>query len=161
MQPPLPFAVRVGWSLYAYPAFGDAFNLLKEAVHKLELEQPWSFEAHPKAKLLKRVLDLILNEIPRDPAAAEFILGNTLGAPHRHWRRANFLGRFRLFFRFSSAHRAIVYVWVNDANTLRKAGSRTDPYAIFIRRLRESDPPSGWDDLFRKAKAKIHLQSEE
>jgi toxin YhaV len=74
-----------------------------------------------------------------------------LGPAHRHWRRARFLGRFRLFYRFSTVQKAIVYVWVNDETTLRKAGARTDPYAIFNKRLRDGDPPEDWDGLFLKA----------
>jgi hypothetical protein len=95
-------------------------------VQKLKKEQPERYAGHPKAKLLKRILELILNEIPRNPNSVEYQLGNTLGPAHRHWRRAKFLGRFRLFYRFSTAHRAIVYAWVNDETTLRKADSRTD-----------------------------------
>jgi len=146
-----PLAERNGWSLYAYAAFGDAFESLSDAVEDLKRKLPESYEGHPKAKLLRRVLDLILDEVPRDPNAVEFQLGNTLGPAHRHWRRAEFLGRFRLFYRFSTVHKAIVYAWVNDETTLRKAGARTDPYAIFSKRLRDGDPPDDWDDLFRKA----------
>ncbi len=115
-----PFAKRNGWHPYAHPAFGDEFQNLSDAVHKLKQEQPNTYAEHPKAKLLKRVLVLILDEIPRDPNAPEFQLGNTLGPTHRHWRRAKFLGRFRLFYRFSSAHKAIIYAWVNDESTLEK-----------------------------------------
>ena len=93
------------------------------------------WQSQPKAKLLRRIVDLIELEIPRDPNAPEYAQGNTLGPSHRHWRRAKFLGRFRLFFRFDSASRIIVYAWVNDENTLRKAGARTDPYAVFRRKL--------------------------
>ena len=32
------------------------------------------------------------------------------------------MGRFRLFFRFDSASKVIIYAWVNDENTLRKVG---------------------------------------
>ena len=149
-----PFAVRNGWSLYAYAAFGDAFESLSDAVEGLKQKRPESYTGHPKAKLLKRILDLILDEIPRDPNAVEYQLGNTLGPAHRHWRRAKFLGRFRLFYRFSATHRAIVYSCVNDETTLRKAGSLTDPYSIFNKRLREGDPPDDWDDLFRKTKSR-------
>jgi len=149
-----PFAVRNGWSLYAHAAFGDAFENLSDAMQKLKKEQPERYAGHPKAKLLKRILELILDEIPRNPNAVEYQLGNTLGPPHRHWRRAKFLGRFRLFYRFSTVHKAIVYAWVNDETTLRKAGSRTDPYSIFNKRLREGDPPDDWDDLFRKTKSR-------
>jgi toxin YhaV len=108
-------------------------------------------EGHPKAKLLKRRLELILDEVPRDPNAVEYRLGNTLGPAHRHWRRARFLERFRLFYRFSAVQKAIVYAWVNDETTLRKAGARTDPYAIFNKRLRDGDPPDDRDGLFLKA----------
>jgi toxin YhaV len=120
-------------------------------VQKLKKEKPKSYADHPKAKLLKRILEVILDEVPLDPNAAVYQLGNTLGAAHRHWRRAKFLGRFRLFYRFSTVHKAIIYAWVNDESTLRKAGSQTDPYVIFNKRLRDGDPPDGWDDLFRKA----------
>jgi toxin YhaV len=145
------FATRKGWRLYAHPAFGDVLDRLTSDVEKLAKRTPHSYSAHPKAKLLKRILDLILDEIRSDPNAAEYQLGNTLGPAHRHWRRAKFLGHFRLFFRFSSAHHAIVYAWVNDESTLRKSGSRTDPYAVFEKRLREGNPPDEWQELLRKA----------
>jgi toxin YhaV len=144
---------RSGWKLYAHPAFIKRLETLIRTVEALEKRQPEGYRNHPKAKLLKRVMDLILVEIPRDPNAAEFQLGNTLGPAYRHWRRAKFLGRFRLFFRFSSAHRAIVYGWVNDETTLRKAGAHSDPYAVFTRRLREGNPPDSWDTLLREAEA--------
>jgi len=152
-MPTGPFAQRNGWSLYAHPAFGDAFKSLSDAVEDLKKKQPESYEGHPKAKLIKRILELILDEIRRDPNAVAYQLGNALGPAHRHWRRAKFLGRFRLFYRFSSVHRAIIYAWVNDETTLRKAGARTDPYAIFNKRLCDGDPPDDWDDLFRKTQA--------
>src|SRR5712692_3178676 len=151
-MPSGPFAVRNGWKLYAHPAFGDAFDRLREAVEDLKEHDPQAYLNHPKSKLLKRTLDLILDEIPRDPNVPEFQLGNTLGTAHRHWRRAKFLGRFRMFYRFSSAHKAIIYAWVNDENTLRKAGARTDPYTIFNKRLREGHPPGDWEELFRHAR---------
>jgi len=144
---------RNGWRLYAHPAFSQRLETLIRIVEALEKQHPQNYRSHPKTKLLKRTLDLILVEIPRDPNAAEFQLGNTLGAAYRHWRRAKFLGRFRLFFRFSNAHKAIVYASVNDETTLRKAGAQTDPYAVFTRRLQEGDPPDNWDALFREAAA--------
>ena len=120
-------------------------------VEGLAKQDSQGYRNHPKTKLLKRTLDLILVEIPRDPNAAEFQLGNTLGAAYRHWRRAKFLGRFRLFFRFSSTHKVIVYAWVNDETTLRKAGAKTDPYTVFTKLLQEGNPPDNWDALFREA----------
>src|ERR1041384_2111271 len=120
-----PAAERDGWKLYAHPAFGERLESLIQTVEALELRQPQTYRSHPKTKLLKRTLDLILSEIPRDPNAVEFQLGNTIGPSYRHWRRAKFLSRFRLFFRFSSTHKAIVYAWANDDTTLRKAGAHS------------------------------------
>ena len=45
----------------------------------------------------------------------------------------------------------IIYAWVNDENTLRKAGSRNDPYDVFARLLRKGDPPDDWNALLREA----------
>src|SRR5713226_5973978 len=148
-----PLAERNTWKLYAHPAFSQPLEALIRVVEALEKRQPETYRTHPKTKLLKRILDLILVEIPRDPNAAEFQLGNTLGPDYRHWRRAKFLGRFRLFFRFSSTHKAIVYAWVNDETTLGKAGARSDPYAVFTKRLQEGKPPDNWDALLREAEA--------
>jgi len=124
-----------------------------QTVDALRTKNPQSYVAHPKSKLLKRVLDLILIEIPRGPNAAEYQIGNTIGTAYRHWRRARFLGRFRLFFRFSSSHRVIVYAWVNDEKTLRKAGAKTDLYAVFTHRLQEGNPPDDLDDLLQSSQS--------
>jgi toxin YhaV len=101
--------------------------------------------------LLARIQILIYDEIPRDPNAAEYAQGNTLGPAHRHWKRAKFLQRFRLFFRFDSKSKIIIYAWVNDENTQRKAGAKTDPYAVFEKRLRQGYPPSNWGELLADA----------
>ncbi len=142
---------RKGWKLYLHPAFRVPFDRLTDEVERLRTADPTGYQRHPKTKLLQRILDLVLDEIPSDPTAANFRLGKTLGADHRHWRRAKFLGRFRLFFRYSSAHKVIIYAWLNDETTLRKAGGRSDPYAVFRRRLRRGEPPDDWADLMREA----------
>ncbi len=146
-----PFAERNGWRLFRAQAFRASLDPLVAEVARLAAVDPDEYRAHPKAKLLARIRDLIFEEIPRDPNAPIYALGNTLGPAHRHWRRAKFLQRFRLFFRFDSASRIIVYAWVNDENTLRKAGGRSAPYAVFARRLDAGDPPDDWDDLLTNA----------
>jgi toxin YhaV len=148
-----PRAPKTSWQLYVHPAFSKPFDALTGDVERLAAADPKGYVEHPKAKLLKRIVDLIESEIPRDPSAAEYALGNTLGPAHRHWRRAKFLGRFRLFFRYSSQARIIIYAWVNDENTLRKAGGRNDPYTVFGALLRKANPPEGWDALMKEAMA--------
>lgn len=141
------FDRRHGWHLYQHPAFGGAYDRLVAEVRALAGKNPARAPSHPKAKLLRRINELILDEIPRDPGGRRFRLGKTLGAGHGHWRRAKFLGRFRLFFRYSSRRRIIIYAWLNDETTLRQAEGRRDPYAIFAKRLIKGDPPDDWDAL--------------
>jgi len=88
---------------------------------------------------------------PRDPGAAEFRQENTLGADNRHWFRAKFHERYRLFYRFSSKEKVIVFAWVNGDGTLRKADSKTDPYAIFRGMLEAGDPPESMRELLAAA----------
>jgi toxin YhaV len=147
------FAVRNGWRLRRSRAFAEVIDALEREVERLATADPDHYLSHPKAKLFVRITELILDEIPSDPNAAAYALGNTLGPAHRHWRRAKFLQRFRLFFRFDSASRTIIYSWVNDENTLRKAGSRRDPYLVFQQRLARGEPPDDWVDLLQDSEA--------
>ncbi len=158
------------WTLWAHPAFAQPFLKLIDEVELLASKDPKNFGDYPKTKLLARIRDLILKEIPANPSSPEFEQGNTLGKDQRHWKRAKFLRRFRLFFRFSSKHKIIIYAWVNDENTLRKAGATTDPYKVFEKRLLRGNPPSNWDELLAEshdlvssrapAKAKVNSKAE-
>jgi toxin YhaV len=156
--PTKAFAERHGWKLYRASAFVEAFGTLEAEVERLWVEKADAFVSHPKAKLYVRIRTLIVEEIPRDPNAHAYGLGNT--PAYHHWRRAKFLQRFRLFFRFDSASRIIVYAWVNDENTLREVGSRSDPYTVFSRLLKDGNPPDSWYELLadgRKAEARSSL----
>jgi toxin YhaV len=141
-----------GWRLFQYPLLEDQLVKLTEAVEQLSITQPDTYRGHPKTKLLATIHRLITEIIPRDPNAPEFRQGDTLGPDNRHWFRAKFHQRYRLFFRFSTKDRVIVYVWVNDEFTLRKAGSKTDAYAVFKSMLKLGDPPRTLDALLKGAK---------
>ena len=58
--------------------------------------------------------------------------------------------RYRLFFRFSSAYRSIVFIWINDENSLRTYGASTDAYATFQRMIERGTPPDDLDQLLRR-----------
>ena len=94
---------------------------------------------------------LVFEIIPSDPASSRYLLGNTLGPKHRAWRRAKFGGQYRLFFRFDSAAKIIIFAWMNDEESLRSYGSKNDAYAVFARMLETGDPPSTWTDLLGKS----------
>ena len=140
-----------GWRLFQFPLFERQLKKLTEAVENLSMAQPHSYKEHPKTKLLATIHRLITETIPRDPSAPEFRQGDTLGPDNRHWFRAKFHQRYRLFFRFSSKEKVIVYVWVNDESTLRKAGARTDVYAVFKSMLDAGEPPRTLESLLRRA----------
>ena len=147
-EPPKP-----AWRLYVHPAFSEPFDALVAEVARLQKSDPGGYSQHPNAKLLRRIVDLVETEIPRDPGGAEYNLGNTLGPARRHWRRAKFLSRFRLFVRYNSRAAVIIYAWVNDENTLRKAGGGNDPYHLFGGMLRKGRPPDDWAALVKEATA--------
>jgi toxin YhaV len=141
-----------GWRLFQYPLFEHQLKRLTEAVEELSISQPDIYRGHPKTKLLATIHRYVTENIPRDPNAPECRQGDTLGPDNRHWFRAKFHQRYRLFFRFSSKDRVIVYVWVNDEFTLRKAGAKTDAYAVFKSMLNAGDPPRTLEGLLKRAK---------
>ena len=145
---------RHGWRLHAHPLFLDQLERLLAAVERAKRSNPEGWQSKADARLLAALKALLLDRIPRDPLAPGFRQGNTLGPAHRHWFRAKFGGnRFRLFFRADSRARVIVYAWVNDRDTLRKAGAGSDPYAVFAGMLAGGNPPDDWLALLATAQA--------
>lgn len=142
-----------GWEVYAHPLFLDQLENLTKAVQRARRKDPVDYTAGRDAKMLAAVLKLAFEDIPADPAHRRFEQGETLGAGRKHWRRAKFYQRYRLFFRFSTSGRVIVLAWVNDEQTKRAYRSRTDAYATFARMLKSGNPPDEWDALLASATA--------
>jgi toxin YhaV len=142
---------RKGWKLYQWREFGRIFADLVAEVEALERADPQGFRSHPSTKRLAAIFRLITDIIPTNPNSPEFRQGNTMGSANRHWFSAGFYERYRLFFRFRSDARAIVYAWVNDEDTLRARGGRNDPYAVFSRMLEGGQPPGDWDQLLKES----------
>lgn len=90
--------------------------------------------------------------IPADPSNPSFVLGNTLSKKHSGWYRAKFQQQYRLFFRYSTADKTIVFGWVNDDETKRAYGKKTDAYEVFKKRLEKGNPPTTWKELNSEAK---------
>lgn len=141
-----------GWRLFQYPLFESQLRKLTESAERLSIAQPETYKQHPKTKLLSTIHRYITEIIPRNANAPEFRQGDSLGPDNRHWFRAKFNQRYRLFFRFSTKDKVIVYVWVNDESTLRKAGSKTDLYAVFKAMLTAGDPPGSLEALLKRVK---------
>jgi toxin YhaV len=142
-----------GWEIFAHDLLLQQLERLTNAVEKARAKNPRTYLNSANGKLLAALRELMFVTIPRGPSDAKFRQGGTLGTNHKHWFRAKFGGqRFRLFFRFDSTSKVIIYAWVNDADTLRTYGSKSDAYAVFRKLLEKGDPPSEWAQLLRAAK---------
>jgi toxin YhaV len=141
-----------GWQIFAHPLFLDQIQKLTVAVERAKAKDPAGFQKTANAKVLAALRKLVFETIPSDPTRSEYRQGGTLGADRKHWFRAKFGGqRFRLFFRYNVAARIIVFAWVNDADTLRTYGSKTDACAVFRSMLANGAPPDDWDALLQGA----------
>lgn len=147
------------WALFGHPLFLSRLEALIEEAEALAGEDPDGFHQHPHYKLFEKVDNSIRERVPANPAAPEYLQGNTLGKDCRHWRRAKagLPNRYRLFFQFrSDAPKSIIYAWLNDEVTLRKDGARTDVYAVFKAMLKNGEVPTTYADLM-KASAPVPM----
>ncbi|MBB5274226.1 toxin YhaV [Rhizobium rosettiformans] len=145
-----------GWIIRTHPLFLDQLERLTAAVEREARKKPGTFRSGANFKLLSALNKLVFEVIPADPTLAMFRQGGTLGAERKHWFRAKFgNGRFRLFFRYNSAAKVIVFAWVNDAETLRSYGSRSDAYAVFRGMLEDGNPPDSWKELLDAASSDV------
>ena len=135
------------WSLLFHRCVLEQLERLKAASDKVIANSPQNAFENANVKLYAALAKLMLDTIPSDPARDEYRQGNTMGPDFRHWRRAKIGRRFRLFFRYDSRTKVIVYAWVNDEKTLRTAGSKNDPYTVFQKMLSRGNPPDDWNKL--------------
>lgn len=137
---------RNGWTLLFHDCFVDQISKLHAAAQNARQQGD---PGNANIKLFDRLSRLVLDVIPSEPGRAEYRLGNTMGPEHRYWRRAKIGRRFRLFYRYDTKSQVIIYAWVNDRGTQRKAGSKTDPYEVFRKMLDRGNPPETWNDLLK------------
>lgn len=146
------------WVLLFHAALSQQLDKLTLAAARAKKRDPDGYEGNGNVKLLRALSKAMFETVPGDPTRESYRQGTTLGAANRHWRRIKIGRRFRLFFRYHSQAKVIVYAWVNDIHTLRNAGGRSDPYTVFERSLAQGDPPADWDDLVRRSQLakKLH-----
>jgi toxin YhaV len=140
-----------GWKIYAHPLFLDQLEALIAEVETLRSKDPKGYGSKNASKRLAAIARLMLHDIPQEPSRREYQQGSTLGAAHRHWRRAKFFQQYRLFFRFHTRSRLIVLGWVNDTDTKRAYGSKSDAYRVFQSMLASGRPPDDWEELLQEA----------
>lgn len=141
-----------GWTVLVHRLFLDQWEKLIETVDALKEKKLDEYKKSADAKLVAALVQLVTATVPSDPTVAIYRQSSTLGDDRKHWLRAKFgNGRFRLFFRYSSASKVIIFAWVNDENTLRAYGSKTDAYKVFKGMLDDGNPPDDWDALHKQA----------
>jgi toxin YhaV len=150
-----------GWELFAHPLFLDQLEKLTAAVERLREKDRRGWRTSANAKLLAALHKLVFETIPEDPTRPEYRQGGTLGRDRKHWFRAKFGGgRFRLFFRYSTSAKVIIFAWVNDETTLRTYGAKTDAYAVFRKMLDKGNPPDDWASLVKAvSSAEVRLRT--
>jgi toxin YhaV len=144
-----------GWTLLLHPLLVAQLEKLTAAAEmETRRARGGGTPATANTKVVAALFELMFRAIPEDPTRADYRQGATLGERRKHWFRAKFgAGRFRLFFRYLERARVIVYVWVNDEESLRTYGGRTDAYAVFRRMLDSGNPPESFDELVQAATA--------
>jgi toxin YhaV len=146
---------RHGWTLLFHECLIEQLRKLEAAVSRAQIQDSKGFTSNANVKLFDALTTLIFDVIPSDPHRDVYLLGNTMGPAFRHWRRAKIGRRFRLFFRFDSKSRIIIFAWINDKNTLRASGAKTDPYVVFQRMLQSGHPPDDWAALLMASKTEM------
>lgn len=138
--------------MLAHSLFINQFEDLTEEVEKARLKNPSHYKEKNRTKRLAAIQKLIFDKIPQDPTLPEYRQGGTLGDEYKHWFRAKFFQQYRLFFRYHLESKIIVYAWVNDEDTKRAYGSKSDAYHVFKKMLKSGHPPTDWNELLKIAK---------
>ena len=141
------------WNLFYFKPFQVRYKQLALEVLSLSEKDPEKYKTHKKTKLLAQIDSVIKDRILKNPSNKDFHLGDTLPSEYYFYKRAKagLPARYRLFFRFKSKQKKIIIVWMNDEFSLRKAGSKTDVYAVFTRLLERRAVPNDWDVLLNKS----------
>jgi toxin YhaV len=137
------------WKILFFSLFKEQYKDLVLEVSQLKAKQPGTYKTHPKTKLLGHLQKAIFKDVPADPCHAKYNLGKTLGLEYKNFKRVKqeLPSRYRLFFRFDSESKMIIFIWMNDEHSLRKKGSRRDVYAVFKQMIERGEVPKTFDRL--------------
>ena len=144
------------WKIFFFDIFYVQFNQLLSNVEELKAKDPSGYKSHQKTKLFAKVWAVIKTQIAINPKNKIFNLGDFLPKEYRTYKRAKsgLPARYRMFFRYRSDEGKIIIIWMNDEFSLRKGGSKTDVYAVFLRMLQNKTIPPNWQKLLGNSKEK-------
>lgn len=136
-----------GWNIFWHACFEEQVVAYLDRVLLDAERHPETLRMRRAFRLLHAIVKLMLSDIPSDPASKVYRQGASLGSGNAHWFRAKFFQQYRLYFRYDLASKVIIYAWVNDDQTLRAYGSKTDAYAVFAKMLSAGRPPGDFSEL--------------
>lgn len=137
--------------MLAHSLFLNQYEESIMKVEKIRAKNPLHYKEKNSTKRLAAIQKLIFEKIPKDPTLPEYRQGATLGDENKHWFRAKFFQQYRLFFRYHLKSKIIVYAWVNDENTKRAYGNKSDAYNVFKKMLSSGHPPNDWKELLKES----------
>jgi len=141
-----------GWTVFAHPLFLAQLEALAQQVEAFKQKDPVGYVKKNASKRLAAINKLAFDVIPQDPARSEYRQGNALGDDHKHWFRAKFFQQYRLFFRYHTPSKIIVFAWINDEDTKRAYECGDDAYRVFRKMLESGHPPDDWNQLMLECK---------
>lgn len=154
---PAPLLIH-GWTVFTHPLFLAQIEALAQQVEAFKQKDPIGYLNKNATKRLAAVTKLAFEVIPQDPTRSEYRQGGTLGDEHKHWLRAKFFQQYRLFFRYHTPGKVIVFAWVNDDDTKRAYESSNDAYRVFRKMLESGHPPNDWNQLLAECRDAIHAR---
>ena len=149
---PVPLVIH-GWTVFAHPLFLAQIESLAQQVDTFMQKDPLRCVKKNASKRLAAISELAFDVIPQDPTRPVYRQGSTLGHEHKHWFRAKFFQRYRLFFRYHALSKVIVFACVNDDDSKRACASGDDAYRVFHRLLASGHPPDDWGQLLAESQA--------
>ena len=147
MKPPVN-----SWRIFIHESLEKQLEKLAGSVAWMHVAEQTTSKNNSHKKVLKAIKRAMYESVPSAPGRAEHRLGHTIGRENTAWFRVKVLQQFRLFYRYDSVQKVIVYVWVNDEESLRAYGSKTDAYALFQKMLASGYPPGSFEELLKQSR---------
>jgi len=138
-----------GWEILFFRLFFEIYVKLVREVEALREKDPDGYKSHRNTKLLASVQKSIIQDVPADPLHKKFMLSKSLDKTYKEWRRVKkgLPPRYRMFFRFHTKYKNVIFVWLNHEGCLRKKGDKHDVYSVFQKMLDRSEIPPDYKDL--------------
>lgn len=150
------------WELLCFHLFRKALLYLAKDVERLKRTQPRRYKLKANFKLFEAVCNCIYNIIPFEEHKEQFALKDDLKGLYRI-KRNLYDDRYRLFFKPEFQKKELIYIWLNDKKTLRKDGSKTDPYKKVSKDVNNGTIPINFDEIRAQSAAlpdKASIESE-